>query len=263
MSITVEGREISEEAIAAETQNHPAETLSDARAQAAEALVVRELLLAEAERQGLVPEPQPLADGKRETNADALIRQLLAREIAVPELDETMLRRYYDNNRGKFRTPDTYRAAHIFFPAPPDDTEARAEAETQAKEVIAILHGAPERFAELARARSHCTSASDGGDLGWVARGQTVSEFESFLDALEPGQLCPAPVPTRYGIHVVRLDDRRAGEDLAFEDVRDRIAHYLRSQSWNRAVSQYIAILAGRADIRGLDMAAATSPLVQ
>ncbi|SDF76139.1 peptidyl-prolyl cis-trans isomerase C [Limimonas halophila] len=263
MSITVEGREISEEAIATETQNHPAETLSDARAQAAEALVVRELLLAEAERQGLVPEPQPLADGKRETDEDALIRQLLAREIAVPELDETMLRRYYDNNRGKFRTPDTYRAAHIFFPAPPGDTEVRTQAEIQANEAIAELQTEPDRFAELARARSHCTSASDGGDLGWVARGQTVSEFESFLDALEPGQLCPAPVPTRYGIHVVRLDDRRSGEDLAFEAVRERIAHYLRSQSWNRAVAQYISILAGRADIRGLDIAAASSPLVQ
>lgn len=263
MTITVEGREISEDAIATETQNHPSETLSDARAQAAEALVVRELLLAEADRQGLTPEPQGLADGKRETNEDALIRQLLAREIAVPELDETMLRRYYDNNVSKFRTPETYHTAHIFFPAPPDDSDARAEAERQATAVIAELQAEPERFAELARARSHCTSAPDGGELGWIARGQTVSEFESFLDALEPGQLCPAPVPTRYGIHVVRLDDRQAGEQLAFEEVRERIAHYLRSQSWNRAVSQYISILAGRADIRGLDMAAASSPLVQ
>jgi peptidyl-prolyl cis-trans isomerase C len=71
------------------------------------------------------------------------------------------------------------------------------------------------------------------------------------------------PVETRYGVHVLRLDAREDGRQLPFEAVQERIADYLQQQSWNRAVAQYISILAGKARIEGLRMAAASSPLVQ
>jgi peptidyl-prolyl cis-trans isomerase C len=68
---------------------------------------------------------------------------------------------------------------------------------------------------------------------------------------------------TRYGFHVVRLDRHAPGQMLPFELVRGRIADYLATSVQHRALAQYVAVLAGRAEITGITLAAAASPLVQ
>jgi peptidyl-prolyl cis-trans isomerase C len=83
------------------------------------------------------------------------------------------------------------------------------------------------------------------------------------LRAMVPGAVHPEPVETRYGLHVVRLDRRVDGEVLPFDLVRDRIADYLDEAVRRRAQQQYVSILAGRAQVTGVDLAAARGPLVQ
>ena len=90
-----------------------------------------------------------------------------------------------------------------------------------------------------------------------------MAEFETFLVNLEEGQLCPVPVKSRYGVHVLRLDKRIEGRPLPFDVVQDRIARYLQDASWRRAAAQFIKLLAGQASIDGIDLDRATSPLVQ
>ncbi|HYD29971.1 MAG TPA: peptidylprolyl isomerase, partial [Azospirillaceae bacterium] len=102
-----------------------------------------------------------------------------------------------------------------------------------------------------------------GGNLGQVTRGQTAGELETFFYNLVPGTLCPVPVPSRYGYHVLRLDRRELGQALPFDIVKNRIADYLRDRAWRRAVHQYIQILIGRATIEGVGLDGAASPLVQ
>jgi peptidyl-prolyl cis-trans isomerase C len=70
-------------------------------------------------------------------------------------------------------------------------------------------------------------------------------------------------VETKYGVHVIRLVRRAVGRELPYEAVKERIASYLEESAWRRAVHQYVAILAGRASIEGVELDAATSPLVQ
>ena len=250
-------------AILTEAQNHPAETPEAALDAAAEALAVRELLLQEARRQGLATATQVDDKGRSETEEDALIRDLLARNVTVPEADEITCRRYYDNNNERFRSPDLFEAAHILFSAAQSDAEAYGKAVTEAEQVIAVLQKDPGAFAGLARRLSACTSAQNEGRLGQVARGDTVAEFETFLLNLEEGQLCPVPVRSRYGVHVLRLDRRIDGKQLPFEAVHDRIADYLQMASWQRAIAQFIRILAGDAKISGVAIDAAPTPLVQ
>ena len=120
-----------------------------------------------------------------------------------------------------------------------------------------------QRFAELAQQLSACPSAAQGGNLGQITRGQTVPEFETFLFNLEEGQICPVPVKTRFGYHVLRLDRRIEGRQLPFEAVRDKIADYLHQRVWRQAVSQYLQLLVGQAEIRGIELKGASSPLVQ
>lgn len=249
-------------AIAREVQNHQAEAPELAWEQATQALVIRELLLQRARALNLVAAPLS-EDGTREGDEESLIRVLLAREVITPKADDAVCQRYYDANPARFRSPDLFEPAHILFKARRDDTEAYAKAEVQAGAVLADLQKHPGRFESLARSLSDCPSARDGGRLGQIVRGETTPEFETFLVVMEPGQICPTPVRTRYGVHVLRLDRRVMGEPLPFAAVKSRIAVYLEDRTWRRAVAQYIALVAGQARIVGFDLPAATSPLVQ
>ena len=265
MPVFVNGVEISDHAIGAELQYHPAGSVEEARDAAARALVVRELLLQTAARHG-IDRPDPPAPGQadeHETEDEALIRTLIAREVSTPEPDEASCRRFYQQNLQRFRSPDLFEAAHILFPADPADADATARARQQATSVLQEVLAAPQRFADLAREMSACPSAAQGGNLGQISRGQTVPEFETFLHNLEPGQICPVPVKTRFGYHVLRLDRRIEGRQLPFEAVKERIAGYLREHVWRRAVSQYLQLLVGQAEIRGIELNGASTPLVQ
>jgi peptidyl-prolyl cis-trans isomerase C len=265
LPVFVNGVEISDHAINSELQYHPAGSVEEAREAAARALALRELLLQAAARRG-IDRPDPPERGEadeRETDDEALIRTLIAREITTPEPDDATCRRFYDRNLKRFRSPDLFEAAHILFPADPADADASASAKEKAAAVLAEVLAAPQRFADLAREMSACPSAAQEGNLGQITRGQTVPEFETFLCNLEPGQICPVPVKTRFGYHVLRLDRRIEGRQLPFEAVEQRIADYLREHVWRRAVSQYLQLLVGQAEIRGVELNGASTPLVQ
>src|SRR5690348_1024653 len=94
--INVNGTTISDADVLAEMQYHPAPSRDQALAEAAEALVVRTLLLQRAQALAISFEG---GDAESEENA---ISALLEREIVVPEADTETCRRWYDNNRGNF-----------------------------------------------------------------------------------------------------------------------------------------------------------------
>ncbi|MES2711718.1 MAG: peptidylprolyl isomerase [Pseudomonadota bacterium] len=254
-TITVNGVAIPRAAIAQETQHHPASKPLDAMKAASAALVVRELLLQEARRLAIPIEPASDGEGRRETEEEALVRGLVEREVRTPVADEAACRRFHDQNRRRFRTPDLCEAWHILLPAKQPDGPALAEA------ILAHLAAEPGAFAALALAHSACPSGKVGGSLGQIGPGQTVPEFEEALARMAVGTV--AAVETRYGVHVVALDRRIEGRDLPFELVRARIAEWMGEKVRRGAIRQYFSILAGRADIQGIDLDASTSPLVQ
>jgi peptidyl-prolyl cis-trans isomerase C len=255
--ISVNGTTIGETEILAEMQYHPAPSRDEAASAAAEALVVRELLLQRAAALGLT---WTAGDPAGE---EAVIDEVLRRELKLPDPDPYAYRRYYGRNKAKFRSTDLFEASHILYLAPRDDAEARARAKTSAERTLAVLKAEPDRFAEIAKAESRCSSSGSGGHLGQVATGETAPEMETFLTNLDDGQLCPVPVETDYGVHVLKLHRHIPGRAFAFEDVKDQIARDLAASAWRRAVGGYIALLAGSAKVSGIEIRAATSPLVQ
>lgn len=259
-AVVVNGAEIPPQTIAAEMQHHPAPTQERAWAEAATALVIRELLLQEASRLGVAADVE--ANGEIGAE-EALIHALLVQEVITPEPDEATCRRYWSANPEKFRAPDVYEAAHILFPASPEDRAAREATKLAAAETLVLVQQDPARFAALARERSACPSGAAGGLLGQQSRGDLVPEIETFIMALQPGQICPAPIATRYGYHVLRLDRRVRGEILPFETAAPLVEQYLVAHSWRRATSQYLRVLVVRARIEGLAIGAATTLLVQ
>ncbi|MEZ5855873.1 MAG: peptidylprolyl isomerase [Hyphomicrobiaceae bacterium] len=258
--MTVNGVTIARADIAREVQHHPASKPVKAWFAAAQALVVRELLLQEARRLEIAVEPLVDDDGRRETDDESLVRQVVEQQVVCPEPDEATCRRYFHQNRQRFRSPDLFGVRHILLAAPPRDVAARAEARRHAEALITQLEANPSLFSALAEAHSACPSRTIGGSLGQISKGQTVPEFEAALANLPVGQPPTAPIETRYGFHVVMVDARSDGEPLPFELVRDRIAEWLRERAHHTAIHQYIAMLASRASISGIAFEGANSP---
>jgi peptidyl-prolyl cis-trans isomerase C len=253
--VSVNGTVIPRDVIAREVQQHPAQTPLMAWKDAARALAVRELLLQEARRLEVSGETLRDGKGRRETEDEAAIRTLIEREVAVPSPDEKACRRYYEQNLRRFRSAAIYEAAHILIAADARDQSAYRAALERAKAIRVQLVQAPTRFAELARETSDCPSAAQGGNLGQITAGQTTPEFERALEAQSPGELSPEPVATRYGFHLIRLDRKIDGRQLPFEAVAERIADYLAHRVTQRATAQYVARLAARAQISGIELA--------
>lgn len=261
-TVSVNGIAITREAIAQETQNHPASKPIEAWRAAARALVIRELLLQEARRLCLAPAPLTDEEGRRETEEEALIRQLVEREVVTPEPDDVVCRRYYDQNAQRFATPDLHEVSHILVPIGVT-AESVSDAQRKVDALMSILRDDPSAFGALARDHSACPSCKVEGCLGQIGPGQTVPEFEAALRRVPVGSIAPEPVPTRYGLHIVRVDRRVEGRQLPFELVRERIAAFLQDRIRAVAERQYVQLLAGRARIEGVDLEAAVTPLLQ
>lgn len=255
--VTVNDVEIARDAIAREVQHHISSRPIEAWLSATRALVVRELLLQRARSLGIASSPRDNGSGRREADEEALLRALIEEEVAIPDPNEAACRRYFEQNRRRFRSQPIYAASHILFAALQAQAERYARARVEANSVLAELKRHPEKFTDLARAHSACPSAAHGGSLGQITVGQTTPEFERALEPLNPGAITEAPVDTCYGLHIIRLDSKIEGKALPFELVADRIAAYLRANVTHRATAQYVARLVSNARIAGIEIAGA------
>lgn len=192
---------------------------------------------------------------------DVAIETLLAKEVLVPTPTDAECRRHHETHLQDFSSGDLVHARHILFQVTPLTplTEIRARAE---RALIEVLQE-PERFADMARQLSNCPSGQHGGNLGQLSRGDTAPEFEAALFRPGPTGILRELVKTRFGFHIVAIDRRIVGETLSFDLVKDRIAESLKARVEERALRQYISILAGAATLRGVELQAAVTPLVQ
>ena len=127
------------------------------------------------------------------------------------------------------------RARHILLRTTPQMSiqAARARMAEIRKEIV----GGQASFAQMARQNSEDGSATRGGDLGWAAPGQFVSEFEQALIALQPGQVSE-PVVTRFGVHLIQLIERREVQ-LTDQQKREAARSVLREQRFEPAYEEW------------------------
>ena len=253
-AVSVNGVAIDAEAIAQETEHHADEP--DPRAAAARALVVRELLRQQAWKEGLLA-PQAQLD-------DEALDALLARELKVPAPTREDCERYYAGHPRQFRRNDIVYASHVLVAmlkrTPLVPLRQRAE------ETLRRALDAPETFEALAREFSNCPSAAVGGSLGQLLRGDSVPEFERALFDDDATGILPRLVATRFGFHIVRIERRVEGQAVPFDEVQADIAAFLDGQVRQKAMRQFVQVLAAAARIEGLapdSFGNANGPLVQ
>jgi peptidyl-prolyl cis-trans isomerase C len=254
--VVVNGETIPSAAIAAEAQNHaaPKHKPGIAWRKAAQALTIRALLLQEARARGLAPEPEELAPGRVETAEEAQIRALLDEALTIPPVTEEAVRAEWARDPGRYRSAPLWDVSHILCACDPRDEAARRAAQARARALLARLDGDPKGLAAAAR-ESDCGSKASAGHLGQLRPGDTVPEFETALRTLGEGQTTAAPVLTRHGWHIIRLNAIAPGQVLPYDTVRPRIAQALEKAAWARASRDFVQALAERAQISGASLA--------
>lgn len=143
---------------------------------------------------------------------------------------EKEIKDYYEANRFVYQQPERIRARHILVKVAPDATpEAKAQAMERAQALLKEIEGGKD-FAEVARASSEDAATKPaGGDLGWKERGNWDPALATAAFALEPGKVTQ-PVETSFGIHLVKVDEKKPAQDKTLEQVQDEIATTLYKQ---------------------------------
>ena len=224
-----------------------------------------ELLRQAAQQAGLLSaDDVPGALGAISTEASDAIEQLLDRELPIPDPSEEACRRYHEAHPAAHAQGERAQLRHVLFAVTPgvDVKQLRLRAEAMLIELRCADDGGA-KFAEAAAQWSNCPSGQQGGDLGWLTRADCAPEFaREVFGSAEIGVLARL-VHSRFGLHVVEVVAREAGQQPAFEDVRQAIALTLRQQAWVNALRQYLQLLACTAGVEGVALDAADSPLVQ
>ena len=226
-----------------------------------------ELLRQAAQRAGLLlPDDAPSADGVISEAAASAIEALLEQALSTPEPSEEACRRHYAAHEATYRTGERVRARHILFAVTPgvDVVALRKRAEaTLARRALPRRQGQRSLRRRRARARPTAPAAPQGGDLGWLCATDCAPEFARELFGHAEVGVLPRLVHSRFGLHVVEVLAREPGVAQSFDAVRGAVAMSLRQLAYVTALRQYLRLLAGEAEVKGVDLDAADTPLVQ
>ncbi|MGI9132804.1 MAG: peptidylprolyl isomerase [Rhodoferax sp.] len=216
------------------------------------------LLLAQAGSDAVV-----LSEAERQT-----IETMLELLVVAPQPSAQECARYYAAHQEQFVVGQALHLRHILFAVTPGvDVTALA---ARAEQVLLSLLGPDvpsQRFAQQAAELSNCPTGAQGGDLGWIGPKDCAPELARELFAQKVGHwplgVQHRMVHTRFGFHIIDILAQRQGEQKGYEAVRARIAAQLSMQSRAVALHQFMRRLIDQAQIEGLDLQGADSPLLQ
>lgn len=227
-----------------------------------------ELLRQQAVLQGLLPRHTGLTAPELNEAERKVIEAMLDQQVVTPQPTEDEGRRYHEAHKPQFVVCQALHVRHILFAVTPG-VNVQALTVHAERALLELSHKgvSPERFAQLAAELSNCPSGAQGGDLGWIAPDDCAPELATALFHLQHAQtgtgVHPRLFHTRFGFHIIDVLERRSGRQPAYEEVRERIAALLTMQSRARALHQYMSLLVGEAEVEGIALEGADSPLVQ
>lgn len=237
-------------------QDIPQSEIAEFAYRLSESVVAQRLMIAEAAKQGFVPDTAKVKaelDKLKAERGEEVYKQIIAAN-GIPEEDlikkvaesqtvkdlidkkanvtEEEVKKHYDDNPGMFTE---YSAAHILAKFPDNASDAdKAAAKKKIEDIKAQLDKGGD-FAALAKEHSDCPSKEKGGDLGSFRPGQMVKPFEDALKALKEGEVSGV-VETQFGYHLIKAG---AGGAKAFDAVKETITQQLQQQKGQQVFAAY------------------------
>jgi len=197
----------------------------------------------------IVVDPQHLADKLKISNEEAKAwyeankaqyKSPLRVKLTVVDIDpnriaaglsigEDEIKQAYESRKQEFIQPEERRARHILIKVAANaDAKTRAAAKKRAEQALARIK-AGEDFAKVAKQMSEDSTAGKGGELGWFRKGTMVPAFDAAVFSMQKGAVSDI-VATRFGFHVIQLEDIRPATRQSLAAVHDKLLQQLRAK---------------------------------
>jgi len=144
-------------------------------------------------------------------NKDSILAKYWLNNFIKNETSEENVKNFYNNYVKSFQKYTEINASHILV-----------KTKNEAVSIINKLNN-KSQFSELAREYSIGPSAKNGGNLGWFGPGQMVKEFEKAAFLLEKGNISQKPIKTKFGFHVIKLNDIRNAKPKKLNEIKNNI----------------------------------------
>jgi len=161
----------------------------------------------------------------------------------VPNPSQAAIREYYEENKEQFKSDERVRVAHIV-----KYVNWQTDEETAYRQICQAQDELKTGAAFEAVVDKYTDCADNGGDLGYVTRGQMVEEFEDVVFNLGIGQISDI-FRTRFGFHIAKVYGREPGTVPGLEEVKGRITDALKDQMRSEAIDEFIDQLKSKAKI--------------
>lgn len=187
---------------------------------------------------------------KENVSKGITIQKYVATKIAPQaKVTEQEEKKFYQDNLKEMKVPEEFKVAHILIQVPKNAT-AKEKAAARAKaEAIDKKAKAGEDFAKLAKENSDDTMSKDkGGELPWLAKGQTVPSFEKAAFALKPGQISDV-VESPFGFHIIKMEGTKPPTTRTFDEVKDQIANLLKRRKIQKLIDSRVTDLKAKAKV--------------
>jgi len=152
-------------------------------------------------------------------NKDQIIARYWIKNFLINQTKRENIEMFYNNYLKSFKKSKEFNASHILV-----------KKEKEALEIIKQLKNKA-KFSELAKTKSIGPSAKNEGQLGWFSSGQMVKEFEKATFALKKGAITKAPVKTKFGFHIILLNDVRDSKPKKLSDIQQNIIDRIKKNS--------------------------------
>ncbi len=189
---------------------------------------------------------------KENLKREVIVKNLLQDKVydKVTVTDEEV-EKYYQDNQDQLKQPARIHARHILIKVPQDAT---AEQKQVAKDKILALkkkidEGA--KFEDVAKESSEGPTGVKGGDLGYFGQGQMVKPFEEAAWSLATG-VVSEPVETRFGYHLIMVEDKKPAGVPALDEIKDKIEAVLKGQKTSVELKKYVAELMKEVNVQKL-----------
>lgn len=174
-----------------------------------------------------------------------LIDRSVGKGIAVTD-DE--VNKYYEQHQKDFTRQAQFRLSHILLAV---DSQWPKYNKKEAGDKLSVLRKrilAGEDFAGLATANSDCKSKTKGGDIGWFAPGQLTPEMEKAVALLKVGEMSEI-VEDRFGLHIIKIVERKDAFTSPLDDVREKVRSLVRQEKSLIMLQRYVKSLRDAAQV--------------
>lgn len=177
-----------------------------------------------------------------------------------PAVTDAEVQQYYNQHQAQYQVKEQVKVRHILIAAPAGDAAKDSAAKAKAEDLLKQIRGGA-NFADLAGKNSDDPGSKvQGGELGWLNRGQTVPEFDKTAFSLQPGQTSDV-IKTQFGYHILQVEDKKTAHTRPVAEVKPEILPILEQQRAGAAEQTFAAQLVDQAKKDGLAKAATAKGL--